>query len=312
MTLKKDRFDPHTNFFDLAIVRISFGALSFLALIALSVIIIMSNLKPNFSYEGFNLFLIIFRFPIGLLALLIPVVAVLAANHRSAQTKEQMRLTKKQIKKTQKQIKITTENNAFSNYFKHSEEFEKHIKPRTLEIGITSKNPRKLHRILFPDAKQGVFHISKPTLEKIDADLEIILQASNAFSDSKIMERGTKFLYSIMSSLPTKYNFDNPTINKDIAQEFGTNSANQMIIQAINNFARSIIAALEFDEKSVPTDLLRALSEFNYNTLRHTPLNFKEGVLTFNLRDEVRQIVERYQAEAKMAQTYNQEISASA
>ena len=106
-------FDPDTSFFELKIVRLT--ALSFILvfLLVCAVIIHQSELwgEWNFTHSGFNNLLDYFKVPLGFLALMIPVGAVFAANHRSEQTKKQIALTHKQ--------------NLFTNYYKHIEEFEK-------------------------------------------------------------------------------------------------------------------------------------------------------------------------------------------
>ncbi|NMX39355.1 hypothetical protein HBO34_15885 [Pseudomonas veronii] len=306
--LKKNHFDPHTRFFDLAIVRYLAGTIFFFAVLAGSAIAFESKLSLNLSYEGFNNFLVVYRFPIGVMAVLIPVIAVLAANHRSAQTKEQMHLTQEQIKYTQTQIKITTENNAFSNYFKHSEEFDKYLTTRSSVEKLFSANSRHLHRSLFPDAKQGIYHVNTNTFKKIDNHIEAILQASKVFSERETMATGTKFLSNVLGSLITKYNFVHPEAYNDETYAFGSNEKNRQLTIIINDFARSIIAALEFDEKANPSDLLVALTQFNYDSIRHNPINFKDNILFFNFRDEIRQIVDRHQAQAKMAHEHGLEI----
>lgn len=301
LNVKKNHFDPHTRFFDLCIVRSIAGVIIFVAVLACGAITFRSNLSLNLSYEGFNQFLVVYRFPIGVLAILIPVIAVLAANHRSAQTKEQMYLTQEQIKHTQAQIKITTENNAFSNYFKHSEEFGKYLTTRSSVEKLLTANSRHLHRSLFPDAKQGIYHVNTKTLETINSHVETILQASAAFSDRENLARGTRFLNSVIRGLIINYNFTLPDSFNNDKHAFGSNEKNRELAAVINDFARSVIAALEFDEKAVPPPLLVALAEFNYNTIRHNPINFKDNILTFNFRDEIRQIVDRREAYEKMA-----------
>ncbi|VCU63135.1 hypothetical protein [Pseudomonas synxantha] len=304
LSLKKNHFDPHTRFFDLPIVQKTASTIFILAALSFVTIALTSKLSFNFSYEGFNHFLVVFRLPIGLLAVLIPAIAVLAANHRSAQTKEQMYLTQEQIKHTQTQIKITTENNAFSNYFKHSEEFDKYLTNRKSLEKLFSANYRHLHRFLFPDAKKGIYHVSEKTFEKINTHIESILKTSTVFSDRETMATGTRNLHSILGSLITQYNFNIPEIYNDNKHEFGSHEKSSQLVSIINDFAKSLIAALEFDETAKPPELLIALSQFNYLSIRPNPINYKNNMLTFDFRDEIRQIVERRQRLEKMMQEH--------
>lgn len=106
-------FDPHKSFLSLAVLKVVVGFAVVLAMVVSLVITMNSSIEIDLSYSGFNDAVRIFSVPLGILALIIPVVALLAANHRSEQTKEQMRLAGEQ--------------NNFSNYYKHLEEFEKYI-----------------------------------------------------------------------------------------------------------------------------------------------------------------------------------------
>jgi hypothetical protein len=82
----KKHFDPTKSFFELAVVQATFLVITLLALLFAAVIYINSDLSYDWSYEGFNNFVIFYKVPLGTLALLIPAVALLAANHRSEQT----------------------------------------------------------------------------------------------------------------------------------------------------------------------------------------------------------------------------------
>ncbi|WP_333004910.1 hypothetical protein [Vibrio coralliilyticus] len=149
-TVKKPTFDPETSFFDLPIVRKT--AYIFVSIFVLSCVFLVfsSNLlgKWDPTYKGFNNALVIFKTPLSFLALIIPIGAVFAANHRSEQTKHQIALSHKQ--------------NLFVNYYKHIEEFEKFTDQKLKEyksstvyfnqpiITDTNFNTRHLHTILFP------------------------------------------------------------------------------------------------------------------------------------------------------------------
>ncbi|WP_318438316.1 hypothetical protein [Photobacterium leiognathi] len=140
--MKSEWFDPHKSFLSL---KIAWGTVLILATMSISsavMIVFNSELKPDLSYSGFNHFISVFRFPLAIAALIIPVVALLAANHRSEQTKEQ--------------IKVTNSQNIFSNYYKHMEEFTKYLLPRVdKEVDL-----RFAHSKFFPDSSLGDYAIS--------------------------------------------------------------------------------------------------------------------------------------------------------
>ena len=307
--MKRYDFNPDSKFFELKIVQDIFWATLFVAVVSALVIAAYSKPTPNFSHEGFNQALVIFRFPIGVLALLIPLIAVMAANHRSVQTKAQISLTKTQIENTETQIRITTENNAFSNYFKHSDEFDKHIKSRSPKSGVISDNSRHLHRKLFPEAKLGEFHISKKTFEDIDSDVESILSASEAISSREDGSKGPKYLYSLLEGLLKKYSLNNYNVQAEITDALGHHDEQKQLANTAKNFARSLITALEFDEKATPSELLMALAEFNYTPPSLGLVNRKDGVQHTSLKEGVNQIIRKREAEKRMAQAYNQKLN---
>lgn len=149
--MKSEWFDPHTSFLSLRVVWVTVGTLLFMSIASASVIICNSELTVDFSFNGFNQFISIFRFPLGIAALIIPMVALLAANHRSEQTKEQIRVTNAQ--------------NVFSNYYKHIEEFIKY-----LSDGVgKSFDLRFVHSNVYPDASLGDYSISSNLRELTEA-----------------------------------------------------------------------------------------------------------------------------------------------
>lgn len=147
MNKKRHFFDPETSFLDLWIVRITIVVLLAIS-IGLGVFIgKSSNLAYKYDYTGFNNLLEIYKVPLGLLALIIPVVALLAANHRSEQTK--------------KQIEVTNSQNCFSNYYKHLEEFEKYYKLSESKFPYLKEyDSRHIHSLMFPDSMKGIYTLS--------------------------------------------------------------------------------------------------------------------------------------------------------
>ncbi|MGI2259904.1 hypothetical protein [Shewanella sp. GXUN23E] len=140
----KLRFDPQKSLIELKVLWLVVGVfISFATIVAL-IIGINSQITPDYSYAGFNHALVVFRVPLAILALIIPIVALLAANHRSERTKEQ--------------IRVANEQNSFSNYYKHIEEFEKYLIKIWSSTHHTS-SPRKLHKVLFPNARYGDFSV---------------------------------------------------------------------------------------------------------------------------------------------------------
>ena len=140
--MKSEWFDPHKSFLSLKIVWVMVAVLLAMSISSASVIVFNSHLESNYSYSGFNYLISVFKFPLAMAASIIPIVALLAANHRSEQTKEQ--------------IKVTNSQNVFSNYYKHIEEFTKYLAIRADK----SVDLRLAHNNIYPNASHGDYNIS--------------------------------------------------------------------------------------------------------------------------------------------------------
>jgi hypothetical protein len=136
-------FDPHKSFLSLKIVWVSVIFLFLFSLIIGFVILANSEFVIDLSFTGFNLFIFAFKFPLAIAALIIPIVALLAANHRSEQTKEQIRVTNAQ--------------NVFSNYYKHIDEFNKYLSNRVDK----EADLRFSHSNIYPSASEGDYSFSE-------------------------------------------------------------------------------------------------------------------------------------------------------
>jgi len=112
------------------------------------VIVCNSNFICDFTYEGFNNFIIFFRAPLGIAALVFPSVALVASNHRSRQAGEQIRTQMGQ--------------NIFANHYNHMEKFEEYCnKLDSYKSGLIKfGNLRIYHEVMFPSSSRGSFSIN--------------------------------------------------------------------------------------------------------------------------------------------------------
>lgn len=110
----------------------------FLIMLFISIVIaINSKLAVNLSYTGFNKFVEVFKFPLGILAITFPLVALVASNHRSRQAAVQIEQGKSQ--------------NTFSNFYKHKESFHNMIERLEKKYNITFFEPDLLYMKIFPE-----------------------------------------------------------------------------------------------------------------------------------------------------------------
>ncbi len=174
-------FDPHKSFFSLLIVR--FSLILFISVFVASLFFVLktSEIAYHGGYEGLNKALVIFKVPLGVLAISIPVIGILAAFHRSEQTREQ--------------IRVSINQNNFVNYYKHIEEFDKYIKsyPAT---NIEFININALHSQFFPAARFGDYDLDKKVFFDIDKCFDNILKSLGNFNNE---DRETQYnaLYDI-------------------------------------------------------------------------------------------------------------------
>lgn len=199
--MKNPVFDPHKSLLELGIIRWAAVILLFAILIVIFTITNNGNFYWKPDYHGLNAAVEIFRIPLGIAALSIPIMAILAANHRSEQSREQMRLTGQQ--------------NIFSNHYKHIEEFEKYcirfyermmendqrmkesyknagglLKMLASESFIYShvdpQNSRFLYKQIYPRSAQGDMAMSSEFIESIDLFVTEMFNIFKYFkSDSK-------------------------------------------------------------------------------------------------------------------------------
>lgn len=267
-------FDPHTAFLDLPVVRIVL--MTIVSAAALSFIAILWNGKYSFSFssEGFNNAVTLFKFPIGLLTVSIPALALLAANHRSEQTKRQMALTLNQIERSDRQIEISHSQNRFSNYFKHHEEFDKRFKKdsdSTPFVWSTSY----LYGLLFPEARKGNLNLSLEAKNDLEICASVFIECCRDFM-------GIDWLTPMDRLQETMFNFlDKYRIAGAITtgQRYGSNGSSFMLsnnglqgtIQHFVNVFDFINDVFSFDETYKTSENLMYI--FRIDTDRIPPMN---------------------------------------
>lgn len=277
--MKTNLFDPHKSFLSLKVLWVTVAIHTITACLITTIIIYNSNLLPDYSYEGLNNALNIFKVPLGIMALIIPIVALLAANHRSEQTKEQMRLT--------------SENNDFSNFYKHTAEFESYLLEHS-EEKIKISLPRKFHRLAFPDAKRGNFRVSKNTTDRIETTLSEIIKSSADLNSKETWQTGVLLLDRLITHYADSFYITNykdgsgNVLNVDGEHITVPGGSIKNIIITIRTISLKIRDALLFDDRYEPGPLLTKIVEFDYNripssdiarTTNFAPFNFEALLL---------------------------------
>jgi|TARA_R100000655_G_scaffold1316_14_gene5107 hypothetical protein len=189
MEFREMIFDARKNFFNLWIVWTVIG---FVTLVALVITFSITETMPPVCsgepfHERINKLLVFYKVPIGIMALLIPLLASLNSAHRSEQTRVQ--------------IETANSQNLFQNHFKHIEEFEKYIKTHIpfadILIGV-----RQIYNKLFPGSRDGNFETSYDLRCFITEKSVLIIRSFENFNVSEFTNNeAERWLRSIFSSV---------------------------------------------------------------------------------------------------------------
>lgn len=296
--MKRLSFDPNTSFFKLNPVRIL--VITIITLVATSALCIVNDpaLELTFSptHEGFNNLITTFKFPIGLLATLIPLGAVFVANHRSVQTKAQMELTQNQIKLSESQLKAAHNNNNFTNYFKHIEEFEKHLsKYQDQEISFSeSMNnivflyPRGLHKKAFPNVKSGNLKVDQGFADGVVQDINELLKGASGLKDPQA---------TFMTIQKIKHQYDIFALKYQIKPFFEITmvdgapvipNSTKQLVYPIGHLSRVFLNILTFDENYKPSNLLDAAANFDYKGISGNRAMHADNTLPFDIEQLIK------------------------
>lgn len=156
-------FKADESYLSLPSFRIPFFLISLLAILAWFQIWITQGVEFNPSADLKNTYEL-FKIPLWILALLIPVLGLMNANHKSEQAKASMELSKSQ--------------NKFANYYKHVEEFIKHTKliESKYSAFCLEIDSRSIHAILFPLAKEGDYKIQTTWISRVEKDASNVIK----------------------------------------------------------------------------------------------------------------------------------------
>jgi len=255
------------------------GPIGFAIFVALY-IISTSSLEGALGFQGLNNFIVIFKVPIGIAAISFPLVALVTANHRSIQSK-------KQIENSQSQIIEAEQQNRFSNYFKHLEEFEKHLTPfkEVDETKLHIHSIRVLHGSLFHTFKNFDYDFSTGLKSKF-------FDTSNEIYRELYQIRNNRFYLTEekLINLMEKVNWLNKMfhLNKYGDYEVGTHKmVNEVsyyfpktykgLFSLIKNRMLVIGQILEFSYTERLPDYLKAIQEVELNWTDESTIEFDEG-----------------------------------
>ncbi len=267
-----DLFDPEKRLFELKVVIITIWIyvlltfFFFLRIPYIHYVDFLSLSNWDVSAKGFNYFIELYQAPIWMIGTSIPLLALFAANHRSSQTK--------------KQIKELANQNIFSNHYKHLEEYLKFIKSVELDnsehyeiFNTLVINKHIFHRDVFG---KGVEYQAE-WVSALCRLLYLLMRNIELFEQSK--KQNLSFFNIPEDELKNieKYTLDIGCKRDRLKakQEVTENIGDSIIWKKLFNLIALISLLNEFEENTVFTQQLRNwsdISDFQHNQVWFTDL----------------------------------------
>lgn len=168
---QKSITNPHKSLIEQPLLRHISIFILIVFTISSFVITIKSDLKIDLTYAGFNEFIKIYSFPLGVLATLIPTIGLIAANHRSEQTIAQLKLTNQQ--------------NIFSNHYKQKDEFRKVCDHIETSLKVQINNTENLYFQIFPDSKIGSYLVDATYINEFKSAIKYYIEKSEELNSDE-------------------------------------------------------------------------------------------------------------------------------
>lgn len=252
------RFSPDISFLSLWQVWITIIAILLAAGYLSYEIYNSSSYTFCHTANCYNSFLNDFKFPLGIVTLLIPILAIYAAQHRSEISIAQ--------------VKATESQNKFSNYYKHLEEFQRFIEKSDIS------DIRKLHKALFPNAKDGSYSIDQNlianlivALQKIHQTLKELERFVDSLNNDELSEREYTdksvnlilVAYETLLNIRNSFKFNDTECSpKSLKEKLKKNEVNiAQVIYEIKTTLNCLEKVLSFDEEFDMPDVLIKLIE---------------------------------------------------
>lgn len=262
---------PHSekSLFQLVSFRIALWAPISIAILFSVYIFITSDLTFQTGFVGLNNAWDIFKIPLALFSLVFPSVALVAANHRSIQSK-------KQIDLTQKNIELSIKQNTLKNYYESIHEFESYLDSCNLQLSFIYKNKRIMYRKFFKH--------NSPNLVEVLINKNVLLDLKNQYQTSvdnilndlvqkrtENNEESEKALLNLYSSLK-----DNWLHNYGLEMTYDPlKNSNDSFSEAINKFTNEFYTLLNYCMKYNPLDMEPRTPELDSFSNSESWISFK-------------------------------------
>jgi hypothetical protein len=187
--------DADKDLSDLAWFKLIIGVGVTSIVVTIVLIVWNNSISYGMTYQHFNGVFEVFKFPLQMLIAMTAAIALLAALHKSEQTR--------------KQIYLANVQNNFVNYYKHLEEFKKyvdHLDPEQITAGNSAENYtinyRQLHSLFYKNSVDGDYNCCFTLmdnkilkgLEGLSKDMDSISSRGvESYFDTEIIELSVEF-----------------------------------------------------------------------------------------------------------------------
>ncbi|MDF4987855.1 hypothetical protein P3583_09640 [Vibrio parahaemolyticus] len=268
---------PEERFFSLKLTKVvlwSFG-IAFVVTFMISLNESIA-LRPSFTSDGVNYLVFeLFKAPVAVAGFALPLLGLIGLNHRSEQTK--------------KQISATGEQNRFANYFKHLEEFKKHVEGLEERKKIDMTKIRMVHDTLFSRAyKFGDYKIDSEELNIVCDFLrgaDEYLKGIETEDDFIKLPEELSYLYSSQTMFGMK-----SVIRNDIAS---FSSLDLDRVERIKTNKKYILDLVEFAK------ILRSVIAFSNNVVWDSRLGTLANNITLKYQAAEREIGRQLKSELR-------------
>ncbi|WP_147820194.1 hypothetical protein [Salidesulfovibrio onnuriiensis] len=254
------------NLFQLKLFWILNGIIIITAATLTTTLLINENYSLNFTAEGYRTFLKEFQLPLGVLALIIPTSALIAAYHRSDQTK--------------RQIDLMMASNSFSNHYKHYEEFCKYIAEFKDELAFSNKY--ETYNLIFTHSKQGILNHHHFPFTKLENEIKKFLLFLVSRQELKIKDIIVKYkstYYNLYNITKISHNFDFDNF-RTIEFEYNDKKYSYLCPQHVSS--------IFYELKLYMTHIIKVLKFENYQANKlATTLFFTKLIIKSDTQDEI-------------------------
>ncbi|MCA2465994.1 MULTISPECIES: hypothetical protein [Vibrio] len=258
---------PDVRFFGLRLVRFVSAIFGSVFLFTFLVTLFdTSTLDWKLDVEGLKFFFLdAMKVPGSILAFYLAVLGLIGANHRSEQTK--------------KQIEEARVQNDFANYYKHKEEFLKHVEDIAEGYYFIPAQRVRIHHWFFPNSRHQKFQINPECTHSLDSYISAFAGYISVLVEESSYQGALNSLENLHKEIETKFSMKS-TYNGDFKCSLSRNTGwdsdfSDYVKQFVDVFKR-IDTLFQFDQDYEPSEKMGYLLDFSATWPKVDTLDFND------------------------------------